>query len=201
MDNEVLRHYDLLIDEKNDPVHDPVPLKEYMDKWDGQSFIDCMELDQTKSVLEIGVGTGRLALRVAPDCGDFAGIDISPKTIGRATENLSAFKNIQLICDDFVTYPFTQTFDVIYSSLTFMHFEDKLTAIVKIAGLLNPGGIFVLSIDKNQSEWIDAGTRKVRIYPDNPDDICCYMRAAHLKLEDQFETDVATIFSARKVRE
>ena len=55
MKNDVIQHYDLLIDENNDPVHDPKPLRDYMDKWDGQSFIDKMELNKDKSVLEIGV--------------------------------------------------------------------------------------------------------------------------------------------------
>lgn len=27
-------HYDLLIAENNDPVHDPEPLRAYMDKWE-----------------------------------------------------------------------------------------------------------------------------------------------------------------------
>lgn len=69
--NDVILHYDLLIDEGNDPVHDPEPLQDYMNKWDGQDFINAMQLDKTKSVLEIGVGTGRLAVRVAPLCDKF----------------------------------------------------------------------------------------------------------------------------------
>ena len=48
----IIEHYDKLIDENNDPVYDPKPLKEYMDKWDGQVFIDAMKLDKTKNVLE-----------------------------------------------------------------------------------------------------------------------------------------------------
>lgn len=86
--NDVVKHYDALIDENNDPVFDPEPLKEYMDNWDGQKFIDEMMLAPNKAVLEIGVGTGRLAIRVAPHCGEFIGIDISPKTVNRARENL-----------------------------------------------------------------------------------------------------------------
>lgn len=31
-------HYDLLIDENNDPVHDPEPLRAYMDKWEHRFF-------------------------------------------------------------------------------------------------------------------------------------------------------------------
>ena len=90
---DVINHYDLLIDEGNDPVHDPKPLKDYMNKWDGQRFMDCMMLNSDKSVLEIGVGTGRIAMKVAPLCHSFLGIDISPKTIARAEENLSANSN------------------------------------------------------------------------------------------------------------
>lgn len=32
-------HYDLLMQEGNDPVNDPPILQDYMDKWDGQPFI------------------------------------------------------------------------------------------------------------------------------------------------------------------
>ena len=39
MNEDVVRRYDKLIDENNDPVCDPKPLKAYMDKWDGSDFI------------------------------------------------------------------------------------------------------------------------------------------------------------------
>lgn len=35
--NEVMNHYDLMIDENIDPVRDIQSLKDYMDKWDGQA--------------------------------------------------------------------------------------------------------------------------------------------------------------------
>ena len=195
----VIEHYNQLIDENNDPVHDPKPLREYMDKWDGTKFIDSMELDKSKSVLEIGVGTGRLAIKVAPNCGRFVGIDISPKTIERARENLSSYNNIELICADFMSLVLDGRFDVIYSSLTFMHIEDKASAIQKIASLLNTNGLFVLSIDKNQSDFIDMGTRKIKIYPDNPTDVCHFIDDANLELTNQFETDNAHVIVSKKV--
>jgi ubiquinone/menaquinone biosynthesis C-methylase UbiE len=99
----VIEHYDKLIDENNDPVRDPAPLKAYMDRWDGQGFIDAMELDRTKAVLEIGVGTGRLAAKVAPLCADFLGVDFSPKTVERAKVNLREYGNVRLECADFLT--------------------------------------------------------------------------------------------------
>ena len=194
----VTHHYDSLIDENNDPVHDPKPLRDYMDKWDGQAFIDSMELDNNKSVLEIGVGTGRLAVRVAPLCGEFCGIDISPKTIDRAKENLADFSNITLLCGDFLNSPFDNKFDVIYSSLTFMHIEEKQTAINKVAALLKDGGKFVLSIDKNQSEFIDTGTCKIKIYPDTGEKTAEYIKSAGLTILNQYDTEFATVFLSQK---
>lgn len=194
----VIEHYNKLIDENNDPVYDPEPLKEYMDKWDGQIFIDKMKLDKTKTVLEIGVGTGRLALKTIPLCKKFFGIDISPKTIERAIHNLSQYQNIELICADFITCDFNTAFDVVYSSLTFMHIQKKQECINKIYSLLNPKGYLILSIDKNQNKYIDCGERKIKIYPDKPDDIKEYFINSGLTLLDCAETEFAYIFVGLK---
>ena len=197
--NDVAKHYDILIDEGQDPVHDPEPLKKYMDKWDGQGFIDKMELDKTKSVLEIGVGTGRIAVKVAPLVNDFTGIDISEKTIRQAKKNIKMgmFRKPELICADFLGYNFSKKFDVIYSSLTFLHIKEKQKAFDIVRGLLNDNGRFVLSIDKNQDEFLDIGTSKIRVYPDNPDDIRLYAKNSGLELTEQSETEFAHIFVLR----
>ena len=133
----VITHYHLLIDEDNDPFRDPPMWQEYMAKWDGEQFIEALELTKNKKVLEIGIGTGRIAVKVAPFCMTLTGIDISPKTIERAKENLKEYSNISFVCDDFYGYEFGETFDVIYSSLTMMHFKNKATVITKIDKLLN----------------------------------------------------------------
>lgn len=191
---DVIKHYDALIDENNDPVHDSAPLCEYMDKWDGQRFIDELQLDSNKSVLEIGVGTGRLAIKVVSLSKSFTGIDVSHKTVERAKENLSEYKNVNLICDDFFKHNFNERFDVIYSSLTFMHFKDKQKAIQKISDLLKPGGRFVMSIDKNQNTFINNGIRKLKVYPDNPNEISKYIKAVGLIIESKLESEFAYIF-------
>ncbi len=195
---DVICHYDELIKENNDPFRDPEYLKKYMEKWDGQRFFDCMGLDKTKSVLEIGIGTGRLAVKAAPLCRVLYGIDISPKTVKRAAENLSAYDNIKLICGDFMTYEFSMSFDVIYSSLTFMHIEEKFRAVKKAASLLNDGGRLVLSLDKSKDEFIDMSIRTIRIYPDNPTDTVGFMVAAGLMPTARFETEYAYVLAAEK---
>ena len=189
-------HYDLLIDEDNDPFRDPPELQRYMDQWDGPAFLAALDLSPDKRVLEIGVGTGRLAARTAPLCARLTGIDLSPKTIARARENLAGFSNIHLICGDFLTHPFDTRFDVVYSSLTLMHFQDKAAFLRKAAYLLRPVGRLVLSLDKNQSDILDMGTRRLRIYPDTPERIIPLLRDLHLT--DRFETEFAHILVCKK---
>ena len=79
-----------------------------------------------------------------------------------------------------------------------MHIKDKSYAIKKIASLLNENGLFVLSIDKNNSEFINMGTRKIKIYPDDPTDICNFVSEANLKLINCFETEHAYVTVSKK---
>ena len=52
-----------------------------------------MQLSKDKTVLEIGVGTGRLAVRTAPLCKGFYGIDISTEmVVGAEGDTLESIK-------------------------------------------------------------------------------------------------------------
>lgn len=194
----VSTHYDMLIEEENDPVYDPKPLQEYMDQSDGPHFIHCLNLTPMKDVLEVGVGTGRLAVRVAGKCKTFCGIDISEKTVVRARRNLKEFNNVSIVLGDFLEYSFDALYDVIYSSQVFWHIRDKQNAITKIAGLLKKDGIFVLSIDKVQPEVTDYSTRKIKMFPDDKEKILKYMEHAGLYVQYVGETEKAYVISANK---
>lgn len=194
----LIGHYDLLVAEGNDPVHDPPELQEYMDQWDGQAFLDALALDPGKSVLEIGVGTGRLAVRIAPLCGRFCGIDVSPGSIRRAKENLDGFGNVRLVLGDFLTAELEGPYDVVCSSLTFLHIRQKQAAVEKAARLLAPGGRLVLSLDKSQEPYLDYGTRRIGVYPDDPERMTAMLEAAGLELIARFGTPFAHILAARK---
>lgn len=193
---DVKEHCDLLIDEGNDPVYDDELLKDYMNKWDGKVFVESMKLNKNKAVLEIGVGTGRIAVKTAPLCREFYGIDISLKTASRAKVNLQSFKNAIIFCGDFLQFNFDIKFDVIYSSLTFMHIEEKEKCIKKVFNLLNINGIFVLSIDKNQNEFLDFGNRKIKIYPDDINKTKTYISDSGFEISKVIETEFAYIIVA-----
>lgn len=195
---DIVKHYDILIEEENDPCKDPLPLRKYMEKWDGPKFIESMHLSGREKVLEIGVGTGRVASKVIPLCSSFDGIDISPKTVQRAKENLSEYENKHLICANFLDFNFNKTYDVIYSTLTLQHFENKQAFISKASTLLNNDGILCLSLDKNQDNFIDMGNRRLRVFPDNPEIIEKCIKNAGLKLQEKYEVEFATIISCIK---
>lgn len=196
--DDTLKHYDLLIDEGNDPVCDPPQLQKYMDQWDGEAFFDMLHLSQNDTVLELGVGTGRLALKIAPKCKEFCGIDLSPKTAKRASEHLQECKNATVLTGDFITSPPQRTFDLIYSSLTFLHIQNKWAAIKTVASLLKQNGRFVLSVSKDRSEILDYGTRVLRVYPDDPREIRDLLTEAGLTLTEEKETEFAYLFGAKK---
>lgn len=92
--DRIKEHYDKLIEEGNDPVHDLPSLKAYMEKWDGPEFMKELKIRESSRVLEVGVGTGRLAMKAIPFCHFFTGIDLSPKTIQRAEEKGRAIRKI-----------------------------------------------------------------------------------------------------------
>ncbi len=192
--NEIQKHYDLLLQEGNDPVCDPAPLRRYMDGWDGERFLQALALTPQKSVLEIGVGTGRLAVRVAPYSRYFVGIDLAPDTLERARAHLSKILTVRLICGDFMTYDFSERFDVIYSSLTFMHIKHKEEAIKKVYNLLADGGRFALSIDKNREPFIDTGVNRIEIFPDDPKKTEELLRFTGFDRVACLETECAYIF-------
>ncbi len=198
MTDDVIKYYDSLIDEGNDPVLDPPELREYMDKWDGDKFLSLLNLRKCMYVLEIGCGTGRLGVRVAPLCRRYTGIDISPKTAEAARRHITG-ENSNIITGDFLTYDFRTSYDIVYCSLAFMHIEDKNAAIRKAASLIAPGGRLVLSIDKSQANVINYGTRRLTVYPDTPEEIARLIKAAGFSKVELHETELAYILVGRKL--
>ena len=197
---DTARHYDLLVAEGNDPVLDSPALQEHMDRWDGSRFIAHLRAFLADlpgaCVLEIGVGTGRLAQRVCKFCDDFTGIDLSPESIAAARGHLREHRQAKLVCGDFLTHDFARQFDAVYSSLTWLHIAGKAAAARKAAQLLRPGGLFLLSLDKSRGEVLDYGTRQVRTYPDDPAQTKALLTAAGFAIAQQWEAGEATVIAA-----
>ena len=86
--------------------------KHWYDGWFYELFIakhidqfshEILELiDENKNILDVGCGTGRLTLSLAPECRSVTGIDLSSKNIALAELNLekAGFDNVSFVCCD-----------------------------------------------------------------------------------------------------
>lgn len=113
-------------------------------------------------VLDIGCGTGSLALRLAPNGAHVHGLDVSSEMVRIARQKATAGKI------DNVTFhigPFDETFAAFepasldgicaYSILHLV--EDRAAALNQIYGLLRPGGFFVSSTVCLGDTWVPYG--------------------------------------------
>ncbi|KGE16819.1 class I SAM-dependent methyltransferase [Paenibacillus wynnii] len=194
-----LEHYELLIDEGNDPAQDPPALQTYMSRWDGPIFFNSL-IPKHKVVLDIGVGTGRIAREVLKmDCKFLVGIDISPKTLDRARSNLSQYANVELVNSDINHFIRPNTFDAAYSVLTFLHIEDKEKALFNIYSSLKNNGTIVLSVSKDE-EWLECNDRKIKLYPIKVEEYIHLLQLVGFEIESIQETEskYATIIKGKK---
>ncbi|MGM1048069.1 MAG: class I SAM-dependent methyltransferase [Bacillota bacterium] len=194
-----LEHYELLIDEGNDPVQDPPALQAYMNRWDGEIFFEALKAEN-KVVLDVGIGTGRIAKSVLnAGCQFLVGIDISPKSLERARSNLSMFSNMELELADAHQFIRPNTFDAAYSVLTFLHIEDKEIALKNIYNSLKNNGSFVLSVSKDD-EWLECGSRKLKLYPIDVDEYVRLFQSTGFQIQSIQETEskYATIIKGKK---
>lgn len=125
------------------PVEDP-------DAFDRKIAITKSEMSPTDVVLDIGCGTGSLALRLAGSAAEVHGLDVSSEMtrIAREKASVARVENVH-----FHTGPFDETFDAFepgsldgicaYSLLHLV--DDRAAALWRIHQLLKPGGFFVSS--------------------------------------------------------
>ena len=52
---DVKTHYDLLVEENNDPFRDPPALRKHMESWDGQVFLDLMNWTHPRQSLRLAL--------------------------------------------------------------------------------------------------------------------------------------------------
>jgi len=112
---------------------------------ESKSIRELLKIKNNDSVLEIGTGTGELALNISAHCKRVVAIDISKTMIHFArmkAENQNK-KNIQFCNAGFLTYDNqSELFDVIITQLALHHLPDywKMMALKRIYSMLKEDG-------------------------------------------------------------
>jgi len=105
--------------------------------------------DQT--ALDIGAGTGRFAMMIAPRVKHVTAVDISQKMLDQLAlkKRENNLENIEQIHGNFMEINFKKRFDLIVSFSSIEYFKEQDALFKKIGDLLNPGGRLVLTTIHN----------------------------------------------------
>jgi putative AdoMet-dependent methyltransferase len=153
-DLEEVQAYDLRMQKLRDTEHEANRIRELL------------KIKNTDLILEIGTGTGELALRFSAYCRKVVAIDISKTMISFAKMKAESQKktNIHFFNAGFLTYKnYDDPFDVIVSQLALHHLPDywKMIALKRVYGMLKEGGKFYLrdvvfpSLVRNYDSYFD----------------------------------------------
>lgn len=99
---------------------------------------------QGKTILDVGCGSGRYALRFAQAGATVTGIDLTPEMISVAQRKAGVA--INFICGDILGADLPpSSFDIIFSSLAVTHIQDLSVLLGKLQSALLPNGKIVIS--------------------------------------------------------
>jgi SAM-dependent methyltransferase len=105
-------------------------------------------------VLELGAGTGRVAIPLAQAGYEVVGLDASPAMLDRARRNLEATKlkkgRVDFVEGNMTAFDLDRRFGLVFiAANTFQHLlstKDQAACMARVSRHLAPGGIFAMSI-------------------------------------------------------
>lgn len=161
-------------------------------------ILDWAGIRAGQDVLDVACGTGVLF----PDylrrgVASVTGIDISPEMAKRAQEK---FPQVEVVCADVETYPFTRAYDAVMLYNAFPHFPDPDNLIRVLSGLLRPGGTLTVAHGMSRAA-IDhhhtGAASKVSLGLMHEDDLAAILEK-YLKVQAKISTDRMYLVTASK---
>ena len=133
------------------------------DPRDEVALLLALGLGPDSTLVDLGAGTGTLALAAAPHCRRVVAVDVSPAMLAAAERAARerGIGNVELVHAGFLSYEHVGApADVVYSRNALHHLPDfwKAVALTRIAGVLRPGGILRLRDLVYSFEPDEAGT-------------------------------------------
>jgi SAM-dependent methyltransferase len=113
-------------------------------------IIEALEINETKSVLEVGCGIGTFAYLVGPKAKRYVGADISPHMVERArafTRDAGGRLEFAVLSRSDLSNFADETFDAVFFEAVLMHVarEDAFNYLCEARRVLKPAGRFYAS--------------------------------------------------------
>jgi SAM-dependent methyltransferase len=121
----------------------------HFDPSDEVALLRDLGLDETHTLVDLGAGTGAVALAAAEVCRRVVAVDVSAAMLAVATDEAErrGLDNVECVTYGFLSYQHQgEPADFVYSRNALHHLPDfwKAIALERIAGFLRPGGILRL---------------------------------------------------------
>ena len=156
-DGQIAENYDLALDIFDPAVVDPIV-----------SFL--ADLAGGGSALELGIGTGRIALPLSRRGVRVHGIELSPAMVARLRAKPDA-ENVAVTIGDFASARAEGTFRLaylVYNTITNLTTQDEqVECFCNVARHLEPGGLFVIELEVPPLQRLPPG-ETVRAFTVDP---------------------------------
>ncbi len=137
-------------------------------------MVSLAEIKPSDAVLDIGTGTGVVALQAAKKIGadgKVTGIDLSEGMLATATakaEKLGLAEKVEFSQMDAEKLEFAnESFETVVSLFALLHFPDPLTALKEIYRVMKPHGRLVVAVGSSPPLFSAAGlTHRLKVLPD-----------------------------------
>jgi SAM-dependent methyltransferase len=155
----------------------------YEDFTEDVSFYENLAQSVDGPLLELGVGSGRVALPLAQAGYEVTGIDTSPSMLARANARLKAAGtlegSLELLPGDMTSFDLGRQFGMVFvAANTFQHLlttEEQLACLLRARQHLQPDGIFSMgvrspgSVSWEEADWAPLQLNWTRTDPETGD--------------------------------
>lgn len=149
----------MAIFDEDAPVYDQwfaMKLGKYADEVETDILFNLLAPYKGMNVLDVGCGTGNMAIKLAGMGCQVTGIDVSREMLKRAEEKtLEAGLSIKYIHGDIKEMDYENVFDGICSNTAFEFFTEKEKSLDKMLDAVKPGGRVVVGTINKDSDWYD----------------------------------------------
>ena len=128
----------------------------------GSAIVKHVPLNDTMIVMDFGAGTGLISAHVAPRVKKIIAVDVSESMLNNLAAKSELKDKVLIACQDILTTPINEKFDLIMSAMAMHHVDDTPRLIETFAHHLKPGALIALAdLDSENGSFHPPGTEGV----------------------------------------